>query len=419
MIQVSGLRSMEKTCFSQRPETRHQKPDTWTYGKEGMLGKLIKKTGDQKGIVLVVVMSFAALIVLSTLSLSTIVKRDIELVGSVKYRAQARYLAEAGISHALARIKQEDFSSRSDLNSSLDIGSYSVSFSEAGGRYLVTSVGTAYGMTRTVTAEIENLAPTAMRYSCIAGNNIGINGSGKTVDIEGDIHANNNVYLKCSWLSGSITITGDVSATGIVKEGSKLHRRDGFWGGWQDWKVYINGLNDDKAEVGEDDSKASFPSFDYEKYREEAIDSGDYYDTDQVFDSVNLDPGNGIVFVDGRVTFEGNSTIRGGVVADDITINGALTQYKSGERNVIIAREGDIGLRGDLDVEEAVVYSVKDIRTDASGVDITIDGVMMARRDINMWTNPANMDYDYVEIYPSDVGSGGEEQTFAVVSWNR
>ena len=180
---------------------------------------------------------------------------------------------------------------------------------------------------------------------------------------------------------------------------------------------FINGDNDDDAVVYENEDRVTFPTFNYDKYREAAIDSGDYYDTDQEFKDQSLSPGNGIVYVDGDVVFRGNNTINGGIIADNMLIDGNLVQKKSADRNVIISRIGDLGISGKLQTEEAVVFSGRDIISLAVGANIDINGIIMARRDIYMWNFLTYVTYAYKESYPSDIGDE-DNQSFRIVSWN-
>jgi hypothetical protein len=373
---------------------------------------------NNKGTVLLIVMGTVLLMGMTTLFLANIINQNGALIFHVKYGSQARYLAEAGIKHALARIKKESFTARAPISATMETGTYSVRFTENSGRYLVTSTGTANGVTKVASAEIENLMPTAMSCITAAGNNIRINSFIAGAAIEGDIHANNNTYLKSGFIISTLSVSGDVSATGQVKEGTRLHTRDGLFGGYADAHVKINEINDDAAVIYEGEDRVTFPVFNYDKYREAAVDAGDYYDTDQVFEDQTLSPVNGIVYVDGDVEFRGTNTINGGIIADDILIIGRLYQNKTGDRNVIISRSGDIGIAGKLETEEAVVYAGRDIISLAIGADVDIHGIIMARRDIYMWNFLTLIEYVYSESYPSDIGDE-DNQPFGVVSWNR
>ena len=368
----------------------------------------------QKGMVMVIVMVFTGLMVLSAAFLSTMILRDTRLIQRAKAREQARFMAEAGLHHAFAKIKKDGFDSRADFNDSLDTGSYSVTFSEIGGRYLVQSVGTVLGVSGTVSAEIEDKTPTALNYFSGAGNDITIKVHTNITDaaIAGDLHANNNVSLIVQ-PHAQLTITGDVSATGIVTEGNKHYNSDN-----KDTDLWINGVNNDGATIYEGANRITFPEFDYTKYKETAQDDGLYYSSSQVFNSQTLSPNNGIVYVDGDVTIQGTCTLNGGMIADTVTIPGTLNQVKTGDRNVIIAKEGDIQISGRLETGEALVYAEQDIYTHEQwGAAVAINGIMLAKRNISMWNFRTDIDYAYVYILPPDMTE--ESSGFRVISWNR
>jgi hypothetical protein len=375
---------------------------------------LLKK--NRKGNVLPVVLIFIALIALNIAALSSIMQRDVTLVQRIRNTERSRLMAEAGINDALARMRANGFSSRSDFTGSLDTGSYSVTYSETGGRHLVTSVGTVDEITSTVSAELYDNTPTALNYFSAAGNDVQINSLVALARIVGDIHGNNNVYLKSGPLIAWLRITGDVSAVGIVKEGTEYDQGSGDW--WDD-HVVINGDANDTATVYEGEDRVTFPTFDYLGYQELAEDSGDYYDSDQVFNGVNFMPANGVVYVNGDAEFRGACTINGGIVADSITVAGTLDVNKAGTRNVVIAKNGDIRIFGRLYTEEALVYASQDISSLQILADIDINGIMMARRDINMWNFLTLVDYTYAYIAPSDMMGEDGEATYRLVSWNQ
>jgi hypothetical protein len=346
---------------------------------------------------------------------SDMIKQDAELINRAKLRAQAEYVAEAGVYHAIANIKEDGFDARSDFSGALDIGTYSVTYSERDGRYLITSVGTVAGVSRTVPAEIEGLLPTALTKIIAGGNNVKLRASGSTslVTITGDIHANNDVELRALG-NGEIYIFGEVSATGIVREGSKHHQSD-----TRDTYVFINNLANDTADVEEGASRITFPNFDYSKYRQEAIDSGDYYSGSKTFFNETLSPGNGIVFVEGNASIRGACTVNGGIIANDIVVFGTLSQVKSGDRNIIVARERDILVGGKLETAEAIVYAKRDLRTLQAGTEVAINGILIAERDISFWNVQTNVTYTYLLTYPSDLQGAENEDLIQIISWNR
>ncbi|MFQ5952877.1 MAG: hypothetical protein ACE5JK_05685 [Candidatus Omnitrophota bacterium] len=377
-----------------------------------MIGyRLIK---NQKGVALVVVMAFVVLLVSSIIFLGNMLQQDVQLITKVKSKAQARYMAEAGINHAMAKLKLDGFSSRANFNGTMDTGSYKVTFTESGGRHVVTSEGTVGGITESATIEAEDLTPSALYYVAGAGNNVWINSFIAAAAITGDVHANSNVNLSSGFLISWLTITGDVSASNEVWLGNRHNESD-----WFDSHVVINGVAGESAVVTEGADVIFFPNFNFKAYEEAAIDSGDYYSTSQIFTGVTLSPANGIVYVKGGATFEGTCTLNGGIVANRIIVNGTLNQVKSGYRNVIIARKKDIKVSGRLATEEAIVYATRDILATQSGADIDVNGIMMAGRDIYLWNFLTLIDYNYIETNPIDMGEEEEGQSFGVISWNQ
>ena len=226
------------------------------------------------------------------------------------------------------------------------------------------------------------------------------------------MHANGDLFLSSWFFFTSLAVEGDVSATGIVKLGFQYKQTD-----WFDVRVYINGVQGESATVTEGAKAITFPSFNYDRYRQEADDGGDYYEEDQIFDGTTLSPTSGIVFVDGNVTFRGTCDLNGGIVADSITIEGTLNQNLTGERNVIIARINDINIDDRLDVDEAVIYAARDIASLQSNAEIAVNGVMLARRNISMWNYRTHIDYNYVNTYPSDMEEEPEGIPFEIIGW--
>ncbi|MGB2630119.1 MAG: hypothetical protein WBD17_02660 [Candidatus Omnitrophota bacterium] len=374
--------------------------------------------GNQKGQILGIVLAFVFLMALLIILLINVIKQDAYLIQKVKFREQAQYVAEAGIYHALARMKEEGFDARTDFNGSMDTGTYSVSFAVVRGRYLITSTGSVRGISVNVSVEVENVMPDAVRYAMSAGDDVQVYSFVSDAKIDGDLRANDDVNLLSGFWSAALNVsTTGISAVGIVRLGYWYDVVDLF-----DIHVVINGVASEEARtlavVDEDAFPMALPVFDYRKYREDAIASGDYYDKGQVFTSTTLSPGNGIVFVDGNAVFEGNCTLDGGIVANGIRVNGTLVQRKSGDKNVIIARTWDVEVRGRLYAEEALIYAEDDIESIGDHADFEVNGVMVCRGDISITGSGTRIDIDYSETYPAGLESEDEEGVFHIVSWN-
>ncbi|MGB2598913.1 MAG: hypothetical protein WBC99_00520 [Candidatus Omnitrophota bacterium] len=371
---------------------------------------------NEKGLILIIVMGFIVIMILAVASLSFMMQQDVRLVQRIKEKEQARLMAEAGLNHALVKINDEGYPSFPQTNfvtGNLDTGSYSADLTEVGGRHLATSRGTISGVTETVSLEIKDGTPTALQYFSGAGNDISIYAFISGADIAGDLHANGDVNLMAGRVLANLSITGDVSATGIVTEGTTHDVDDSY-----DNNIYINTFNNDAAVVSEGADAITFPTFNYAEYKQNAIDSGDYYSTDQSFGGI-LTPTGGLVYVDGDVTITADCTLNGGMIADNITVGGgffgktlAQNMVADDKNNVIIAKSGDVVIYGRLYTEKALVYAAQDIRTAQAWASIEINGIMLAGRNISKWNFITRIDYDYVAMSP-DI-----EENFNVVSWN-
>jgi len=372
---------------------------------------------NSKGMAILIVAAFASLATFTSITFMAVHKNDIELIGAVTGSAQAKNMSRSGINCALSKLQVEGIGALNDFSDDLDIGSYAVTFDGPYAvtqvpdeqKYLITSIGSAKGAVSTSKAEIRVKNPTAMNYMCSAGNDVRIASLLAFAPINGDIHANNDLYLKA--IIGILDITGKVSAKGVVKEGSRLHARDGFFGAFLDLLIFINGENEDDAQIFEGDNApyVIFPAFDYEAYKDAAIESGDYYFGDQVFDGEVLNPGNGIVYVEGDVTFFGECYIEGGIIANNIAVGerngfnftmGELYQtYDTNNmRNLIIAKDGDIEILGVFDVEKALVYAKQDLKSLENDAIIEVNGALLAGRDLNMWSFWTVISYTHEEL---------------------
>lgn len=382
---------------------------------------------EEKGLALVLVLSFVALMVLSTVSLSQILERDARLLYRAKWQQQARHMAEAGLHHAFAHIMVNGYESLGNdltytIQKSLDTGSYDVKFSSSLGRDIVTSKGTVGNASATVTAEITGTTgASALYYFSSAGTDITIflhpvaAVAAQDSYITGDIHANNDMSIRVH-RHARLDITGRVSATGLITQGNQRNKSDVFDAG-----LYINGLNNEGAEVFEGEPRIIFPKFDYAKYKEAAEAGGSYHSGDLTLSGGSFSPSGGVVYVDGDAIVTGDTVIYGGLIADSITIrDGArLEQRKQGDRNVVIAKDTDIRIQNAyLEVEEAVVMAERDIYTHEHWGEVRIKGSMMAKRNLEFHVAKASIYYEHVLLHPPNLTEGAPGDTFRVLSFN-
>jgi hypothetical protein len=388
------------------------------HGIEGGI-KAVKAFGrlrGRKGFAMVMVMGFISLLFITAVSLSTMIARDMRLVDRAIKSEQARSMAEAGINHALARL-ETDIWAKSSFSGNLASGSYSVAFSKKGTRQLITSTGTVGEVSVVSSAEIKDNIPPPLDYLIVAGNDVKLRSFISAATITGKIHANHDVLLTSGAFFSNLYINGDVYAVHNVLEGDVHYTSDS-----SDTRVYINGLNRDSAVVYESPTPVMTisPIVNLAVYKQKAIDSGNYTNGNLDVTNRTFTPANGIVYVDGDLTLRGTCTLNGGVVANNIYVIGNLIQNKTGDRNVIYAKSGDIRIYGSMNVGKALMYAWQDIRGPQDSSTLRLTGLMVAKRDVSMWNFLVNMTYTYAPVYLKDMlGEGGGEIVFDVVSWNR
>ena len=358
----------------------------------------------------------STLMIIIAVSASNMLLQDSHMIRRLRYSMQAEYLAEAGISDALATLANNGFSAKdSPANfplTNLGVGTYDVTVVQAGGRVLLSSVGTVNGVSRTVAAEVKDLTPTSLFYMMSSGSDFRLRAFLLgLVDINGNIHSNNDMRLQANVLAlltidpcGAACCTGQASASGSVTI------KEGFWASVD---IADPPPIDDAAPV-------TFPNFDYAYYQSlaSAGNPEDYQAGDKTWENVTLTPANGIVYVEGTVTFRGVCHLNGGIVADKIIVRGELHQHKTGTRNVIISRSDDIEVLYRITVEEALVYSGRDFRALGAGAVIEVAGTLIAARYLRIWDLFTFVTYNHRLIYPDGMVIGVGGVPFEVVSWN-
>ena len=375
---------------------------------------------NKKGTVFMTVMIIAALMVLTGVGLSNLILQDTYMIKHLRKTTKALLIAESGISDALATIISLGATSISVPGNfpvtSFGGGTFDVTVTTSGGRILLTSVGTYDNVSRTVALEVKDMTPTALYYMMAAGNDLRVRAFFLSlVDINGDVHANDDVRLTARALSlididpctdPSLDCDGDVSA------GDTVTLRTGWWA-----TINIAGTTTENADL------VTFPNFDYAFYQSEATAGGDYYSGDKTFGSpsatTNLQPTNGIIYVEGTCDMFGTINLYGGIVANRIRVFGRLNQIKAGTKNVIISRTRDIRVAYRMDIEEAIVYSGRDFSVLSAGSYVNVKGSLLAYRNIRVWDAFATVVYNHRVLSPEGltIGSGG--YFLEVLNWTR
>lgn len=396
----------------------------------------------KKGTIFIITIAMALVMSVIAVSVANMVMQDTHMIKKLRHNMQAQYLAEAGINHALAELADSFDLTVLPVSGTISTGSYNVTYSTSGARVLITSVGTvpldvsttSDDITKTVSMEVKNRYPTALNYIMSAGNDVNIRAGFLTLtDINGSLHGNNKVHLATALLLGFMDVSG--TATYSTQE----VELDTYFSWLRITGVnYGMGTHLTLTGAGWQDVPVTFPSFDYAYYKQKAIDGGDYYAGDTVFNAQNLSPASGLIYVDGIATFKGTCNLNGSIIANEINVEsystgwfnitrGRLRQHVGGilPYDFIVANLGNIEVgnkdgwfyrAGDLEADAALIYAVNDIRTLGIGTIIDITGSIVAGGDINLWEFIAYITYTHQ--LPT-VEFGTNQPLVEIVSWNR
>lgn len=362
-----------------------------------------------KGTVFVISMVISMLMILIAVSASNMLLQDVHMIKRLKRSAQAKYLAEAGLSEAFATLAASSTWSASSGSGTLGSGGYSYTISQVATRWLVISTGTVSGVSRTVSAEVKNLYPASMTNALAASNDIDIKSVQADVTIKGDLHANNSCMLREQGPSTLISVQAYGDATGKITACNTLLTSG---------NVSIA----DMANSGGGKPPQTLPSFDFGYFKSVAQSSGEYYSSDTTFDDQDhpLTGGTaGITFVNGTATFKGTNAITGGFVAtNDIKLNNnnTITQvHDAGNRFPIFMCQNSMKLYGAFSsIEDNIVYAQNDVKIQTTGGTSSTVGTVLAG---NSFTTNANnvLIFTYGAVVAPEVIPSGME----VVSWNR
>ena len=372
----------------------------------------LKIVKNKSGAIFITVLLISMMMIFIAVSASNMLLQDAHMIRHLKYSAQARYLAEAGINDAIAVLLSNGFSAKDNAanfpRTQLDPGYYDVTVMQSGGRVLLSSEGEVQNVTRTVAVEIKSLYPEALNYALATGADIDIKAVQGSIDIKGNIHANGDMLLKEqgqsttlsieAWgtLSGKATASGSYSTSGNV-------------------------TIEDAANSGGGEALFSFPSFNIASFKTVADGGGGvYYSSGQSFSGAALTGGTaGITFVDGDASFTGDCTITGGFVATgDITLNNgnSITQtHDDGNRFPIFISGGTCKLYGLFSTEGGnIVYATDGMKIRTPGGQSTVMGSVISGGWLDMVANN-DLTLTYSRIEGSEIVPVGIE----VVSWNR
>lgn len=315
----------------------------------------------KEGSAILIVMCIASILLISGIALSFMAANASHMSRKINNQARALAVAEAGIADMINKMTT-NYSGWRDLMTNTDSygeGSYTASTltDTNTGHVIVTSVGTLGNDVRTTVIELLGTiwdlynATFDIADAIISGGDIILKSS--AITINGGIHSNGSIIKE----AGNPTINGDVSAVG----GSE---------------VTASGTNNTTTNA----SPLIVP--DYRDFDDGdpnwlglAQSNGLYYATGQAFGSVDLVPSNGVIYVNGDVTFGNNSSYVGTLVsAGSITVNNRLSHTAYNTNWPAMLALVDISLNN-LNTYWGVIWAANNINMDNRR---TVNGTIIA-----------------------------------------
>jgi hypothetical protein len=265
------------------------------------------------GSALITVLGLLLLMVLATATVTVMTGQSAFRSRKVLRASRALSIAEAGIADILDRM-HTNYAGGINIayGSDYDEGRFDVTTKRDGttGRILISSVGTFREEKRTTRLEL--IGDTRLMWDALLLECAIIAGGDATLEtaapiINGRVHANGSILHK----SGNLQVNGDLTACGVVQ----LPAKTGY-----------------RAVPGH--PPIVVPNFlPFDSWKQKAIDGGLYYNGSQVWNKVNLAPSNGVVYVEGDVEINNQSSLVGTlVVSGSISINNKFDQTQTTPR---------------------------------------------------------------------------------------
>lgn len=343
---------------------------------------------NNKGAIFITTMIVILLIIMISSFMFYMISQDVFMARYIRDSSEAELIAEAGLNTAIATVATS-FSNKNNAAlfplTTFGDGTYDVTVVQSGGRVLLSSAGVVRGVTRVVSAEVENLTSPSLNYAISSG--ININASGK-IDITGGIHSNQNANLNGGPMvihdDGALSAVKFVHITGDVTYGS---------------------ITESAPEVS-----IVTPNFTY--YKNLAQTGGKYYSGNlNLSGSGAIASGtNGIVYVNNVANISGNYTLNGCLIAKNINISGTITQTKVGEYPAFMSSQ-NLSISGNINAH-GLMYAGQNGNINANG---TIIGILTAASNNINLSSSGGLNVIFESENPPDLPAA----VFRIVSWNR
>ncbi len=265
------------------------------------------RPGARSGSALITVMGLILLMLLTTATVTLMTGQSAFRSRKTLRASRALAIAEAGIADVIDRM-HTNYAAAIGIQYGNDYagGHFDVttSLDAASGNILISSVGRFDEETRTTRLEL--LGDRYAMWDALLGECAIVAGGDITLetaapDITGRVHANRNILHS----QGNIRVNGNLTAGGVVQ----IAPQPGY--------VAVPGH-----------APVVIPNFlPFDAWRQRAIEGGLYYNGTQKWNKIDLRPGNGIVYVEGDVEVNNQSSMVGTLVASgSITINNRFDQ---------------------------------------------------------------------------------------------
>jgi len=250
---------------------------------------------------------------------------------------QALNVAEAGIGDMIGRLSADYLAWQDSTNSStFGEGTFAVvSKTMPGGNVIITSQGTVGAVTRVVAVELlgterdRNDMLFSLDGAILSGGDVRFDTAAFT--IRGNVHSNQKITSAGGAKNGDFYAGVGDDSQGTITAVESIGNLDA---------TLVPGV-----------PVRELPAFNFDSYRQLAIDGGLYYNGNQTFKGVNLAPANGIIYVNGDVRISNNSSLVGTLVANgNITLenNFDQTPYAAGMPALLATGNVIMGNRGVL-----------------------------------------------------------------------
>ena len=279
-------------------------------GESNMKNSFIKS---QKGTVFITTIICSCLMAMMGGYMYQMNAYDLHYVNQLKKSSQAQELADAGLGKALSVLATDWSTVSSDANfptTTLGPGTYNVTVTSSGGRYLVSSLGTVDGMQRTATAEVSAPSGSALDYAFAAGGNATIDsGTGQSPGtITGNIYGAGNVSLDGPSSGGVLAVTGGVNAGGTITTAAS---------------ATVSG-----TQTPSYSTSVPFPTVSMNYYQTIAAANGQYINGNRTYTTASPIPASvagNVIYVNGNITIQGTQSTTTAIFA-----TGNITIQKSG-----------------------------------------------------------------------------------------